>query len=635
MASCRAYHIIERSRTVSEDCAVYSAFAAFVQELLGIKTNNHLRVPLAIEGMKQILEYGFPSSQQGAPLELNEVDSPGISTRELYIGPVGLQSRERLMWGGVGTRMDHMLTDAGMQRDAWDIGSENASSFGVKSSESTPWDDLAPRDADLPDDLPGGVDGTGDAAAVPLENQEGEATGADDALGLYLRQMGAIPLLTRDQELAMASRLEVKRGRYRRAILMCPRTILRVVEHFEKVVAGQTPLDPSIDVVTTMNLSREKIVARMPANLRTLRSLLAAIDLDFQTLLRATTTSQRRRINCVIRRKLIKSVRLVEELSPRIDMLDRWTDEFVIRSAQIRDLEVASDMAGRSVVDRDRRTKAVKELRDLLLDMRVTAERAASLAAVTLKRRREYQRARKDLAEGNLRLVVSIAKRYRSRGLPFSDLIQEGNRGLMRAVDKYEHRLGYKFGTYATWWIRQGITRALADHARTIRVPCHQVGTLAAVERIRGELSAKEGREPTVEEIAAVLGVSAEETHSLRVVARHPVSLHEPMGGDGERALEDFLDDPSATNPGMAVDQHLLRDRIAEVLRSLTPREREVIELRFGLRDGQPRTLEEVARTYGITRERIRQIEARGLLKLRQPVRSQRLVEFAEMNDEE
>jgi RNA polymerase primary sigma factor len=246
-------------------------------------------------------------------------------------------------------------------------------------------------------------------------------------------------------------------------------------------------------------------------------------------LLRATTTGQRRRINCVIRRKLIKSVFLVEELSPRIDMLDRWTDEFVIRSAQIRDLEIAGDMAGRSVVDRDRRTKAVKELRDLLLDMRVPAERAASLAAVTLKRRREYQRARKDLAEGNLRLVVSIAKRYRSRGLPFSDLIQEGNRGLMRAVDKYEHRLGYKFGTYATWWIRQGITRALADHARTIRVPCHQVGTLAAVERIRGELSAKEGREPTVEEIAAVLGVSAEETHSLRVVARHPVSLHEPI----------------------------------------------------------------------------------------------------------
>ena len=227
--------------------------------------------------------------------------------------------------------------------------------------------------------------------------------------------------------------------------------------------------------------------------------------------------------------------------------------------------------------------------------------------------------------------MVSIAKRYRSRGLPFADLIQEGNRGLMRAVDKYEHRMGYKFGTYATWWIRQGITRALADHARTVRVPCHQVGTLAAVERVRGELSIASGREPTVEEIAAVLGVTPEETQSLRAVSRHPMSLHEPLGGDGERALEDFLDDPDATNPGQAVDQHLLRERIAEVLRSLTPREREVIELRFGLKDGQPRTLEEVARAYGITRERIRQIEARGLLKLRQPLRSQRLAEFAEV----
>jgi RNA polymerase primary sigma factor len=199
----------------------------------------------------------------------------------------------------------------------------------------------------------------------------------------------------------------------------------------------------------------------------------------------------------------------------------------------------------------------------------------------------------------------------------------------MRAVDKYEHRLGFKFGTYATWWIRQGITRALADHARTVRVPCHQVGMLAAIERVRGELTVQQGREPTVEEIASVLGVSAEETRSLRVVGRHPVSLHEPLGGDGERALEDFLGDSDASNPGRAVDQHLLKERIGEVLRSLTPREREVIELRFGLRDGHPRTLDEVARTYGITRERIRQIEARGLLKLRQPNRSQRLEEFA------
>jgi RNA polymerase primary sigma factor len=326
----------------------------------------------------------------------------------------------------------------------------------------------------------------------------------------------------------------------------------------------------------------------------------------------------------------MKGRKLAEELSPRIDLLDRWTDELREKSRRMEDLSRQLHGGDRSQADRERRNRVTKELRDLQFETRSRPDELARMVKVLESRRKEYQKARRELAEGNLRLVVSIAKRYRSRGLPFSDLIQEGNRGLMRAVDKYEYRLKFKFGTYATWWIRQGITRALADHARTIRVPCHQVGTLAAVERVRGELSIQQGREPTVEEIATKLGVTPEETQALRTVARHPVSLHEPLGGDGERALEDFLDDPDATNPGKAVDQHLLRERIAEVLRSLTPREREVIELRFGLKDGQPRTLEEVARAYGITRERIRQIEARGLLKLRQPLRSQRLAEFAE-----
>jgi RNA polymerase primary sigma factor len=260
--------------------------------------------------------------------------------------------------------------------------------------------------------------------------------------------------------------------------------------------------------------------------------------------------------------------------------------------------------------------------------LQATPKETEWLANALIPRRRIFQKTRPELAEANLRLVVSIAKRYRSRGLPFADLIQEGNRGLMRAVDKYEHRLGFKFGTYATWWIRQGITRALADHARTVRVPCHQIGMLAAMERVRNELTIRIGREPTNEEIANILGMKPDETRSLRAVGRHPVSLHEPLGGEGERALEDFLSDHGGDSAGESVDQVLLRERIGEVLKSLAPREREVIELRFGLRDGQPRTLDEVARVYGITRERIRQIEARGLLKLRQPVRSARLEGF-------
>jgi RNA polymerase primary sigma factor len=484
-------------------------------------------------------------------------------------------------------------------------------------------EDLLPADADEEDM------GMEEGAAPATEEEDSNAP--DDALGLYLRQMGAIPLLNREQELALAERLEFRRNRYRRAALSNWRTLSFVVCTFEKVRAGQLALDPTIDVVTTLGLSRENIIQRMPYHLRTLRHLITGADNDFRNLLRASSAVGRHRLHHELWRKQRKAITLVEELSPRIDLLDRWTDEVAILWRQMHDLAVQIDSGEhRSAADRERKTRLTKQLRDLMLEVRMGPDDLARLAHVQSLRREKYQKARRELAEGNLRLVVSIAKRYRSRGLPFSDLIQEGNRGLMRAVDKYEHRLGYKFGTYATWWIRQGITRALADHARTIRVPCHQVGTLAAVERVRGELSVQQGREPTVEEIAAVLGVTPEETQSLRVVARHPVSLHEPLGGDGERALEDFLDDPDATHPGRAVDQHLLRERIAEVLRSLTPREREVIELRFGLRDGQPKTLEEVARTYGITRERIRQIEARGLLKLRQPLRSQRLAEFAE-----
>lgn len=491
------------------------------------------------------------------------------------------------------------------------------------NSRALPWEDATPADyAEV--DLERAIE-------PPAEEVELDSHGPDDALGLYLRQMGAIPLLTRDQELALAERLEYRRSRYRHAALANWRNIANVADIFERILAGQLAVDPSIDVVTTLGLSRDRILARMPHNVRTLRLLVETADADFRALQRISSPTTQARMRRDLGRRMRKAINLSEELSPRIDLLDRWTDELRLKARVMTELAKEIDRTrNRSAADRERKTRMIKQLRDLMIEMRSTPAHLAGLARVLERRRHHYQKARRELAEGNLRLVVSIAKRYRSRGLPFSDLIQEGNRGLMRAVDKYEHRLGYKFGTYATWWIRQGITRALADHARTIRVPCHQVGTLAAVERVRGELSAASGREPTVEEIAMVLGVSVEETKSLRTVSRHPVSLHEPLGGDGERALEDFLDDRSAVNPGKTVDQHLLRERIGEVLRSLTPREREVIELRFGLRDGQPRTLEEVARTYGITRERIRQIEARGLLKLRQPLRSQRLEEFAE-----
>jgi RNA polymerase primary sigma factor len=469
---------------------------------------------------------------------------------------------------------------------------------------------------------------TGDQAAVSVDDEA--ISGPDDALGLYLRQMGAIPLLTRDQELSLAQQLETARRRFRLAALSSWHVLDRVLDMFEAVQARRLPIDPAIDVVTSMGLSRAEIVARMPLHLRRLRQVRAEAAAEFKMLLRTTSSAGRSRVVRSLRRRLRKAITLVEELSPRIDFVERCAAQLHAHLQELRRLAQESEAGGRSTAARQARLKAVKELRNRMLQLRTTPEDLERLVVVINQRGAAYRQARSQLAEANLRLVVSIAKRYRGRGLSFADLIQEGNRGLMRAVDKYEHRLGFKFGTYATWWIRQGITRALADHARTVRVPCHQVGVLAAIERVRGELSVEHGREPSIEEIAAVLGLNADEARSLRLVGRHPMSLHDPIGTDGERALEEFLNDPSAANPGHAVDRHLLRERMAEVLRSLAPREREVLDLRFGLSDGHPRTLDEVAKRYGITRERIRQIEARGLLKLRQPGRSQRLVQFAE-----
>lgn len=447
--------------------------------------------------------------------------------------------------------------------------------------------------------------------------------GADDALGLYLRQMGAIRLLNKDQEHTLAKRLDVRRTRFRQAAMIAAHVIGRARQQFEKVAAGQTALDPTIDVYSDekMALSRQQIIDRMKPHLETARSLLVKEAREFVDRPGPTASAevvrswQRSRL-----RRLRKLRKLMSELSPRTELIERWVD----------DLNDHADEMSRLV-------RAVKDnpaLKQDLIDaenkVHMTHRELAALVKVLRRRRKAYQQVRSELAEANLRLVVSIAKAYRNRGLPFADLIQEGNRGLMRAVDKYEYRLGFKFGTYATWWIRQGVQRALADHARTVRVPCHQVGEMSKIERKRAELAAELGREPTAGELALALDKTEEELKSLRQMSRQPVSIHEPVGGDGERALEDFLSDTHVINPGETADARLLKDRIQEVLRSLAQREREVIELRFGLKDGTPRTLDEVARQYGITRERIRQIEARGLLKLRQPVRRDRLEEFTD-----
>ena len=488
-------------------------------------------------------------------------------------------------------------------------------------------------DTDLdPDDSEGGETATAREASPsdePVVADEA-STGSDDALGLYLRQMGAIRLLDRADEIIMAERLERARRRFRNAAMYCAHIVARSAYTLERVHAGHTPIDPIIDVYSTeeMRLSRAQILSRMPHNLPLIRKLLYEEADSFSTALRngatLNTTWQRGRFH-----RLTKLNRLMAELSPRTELLERWVDEITDMADEMSHLVKAfRDSVGD---ERMARKQSLLEAQDKI---HLTADELAATIRILRKRRATYQKVRRQLAEANLRLVVSIAKNYRNRGLPFADLIQEGNRGLMRAVDKYEHRRGFKFGTYATWWIRQGVQRALADNARTVRVPCHQIGLLAKMERKRSEMTSLTGREPTNEELSAALGVTEEDTRSLRAVGRQPMSLQDPIGGDGERSIEDFLSDHHVPNPGEHVDARLLRDRIYEVLRSLAPREREVIELRFGLKDGTPKTLDEVARQYGITRERIRQIEARGLLKLRQPARMGRLEQFTDGDPE-
>jgi RNA polymerase primary sigma factor len=460
--------------------------------------------------------------------------------------------------------------------------------------------------------------------------EEVEDVSASDPFGLYLQQMGARPLLSRQQERELTQRLDRLRQRYRHAALCSAPVLAHVAETFERIQAGQLPLERTIDEVPSLALTPAEIRKRIPRHVPKLRRLLAESEEAFRRFLQARSTAERQRQRRAYGRRLRQAAALAQELSPRIELLNAWTEELRQMAAQLSETARKVSRKLRSAEGRAELTQQRKELRARMLQLQTTPEQLIGLLRVLQRRRSAYQEVRRQLAEANLRLVVSIAKRYRGQGLSFADLIQEGNSGLMRAVDKYDYRLGWKFGTYATWWIRQGITRALADHSRTVRVPSHQVSVLRALERARGELTAQRGSEPALEEVAAAVGISLEEARALEAASRQPASLDLAFAGDQEDgSLHDFLAEASTPDAAREVDLHLLRERLDEVLRCLAPRDREVIELRFGLKDGRPQSLDEIAQRFGITRERIRQIEARGLSKLRHPERSARLAGFA------
>jgi RNA polymerase primary sigma factor len=451
---------------------------------------------------------------------------------------------------------------------------------------------------------------------------------SDDPIRMYLSQMAEIPLLTREQEISLAKKIEVTRKRFRRSVLGCNYTMQATIDVLEKVHQGVLPFDRTIKVSLTERLTKEQIMARMPHNLRTLHELLRQNRQDFRRLISKSTPRsewiEARKRFC---RRRLKCLTLVEELSlrtRRVQPMVKHLDEFDRRMEYLRQRIADLRPEGRS----PELTNARRELRDLMLQTLESPRSLRQRRAIIKRQFDDYETVKRQLSSGNLRLVVSIAKKYRNRGLSFLDLIQEGNTGLMRAVDKYEYRRGYKFSTYATWWIRQAITRAIADQARTIRIPVHMIDVLSRLRNVAKRLQQELKREATVEEIAARADVSVEETRRVLNIGRHPVSLDRPVGESEDSSFGEFIEDGNTETPVLTANNRVLRDRIESILKTLTYREREIIRLRYGLVDGYMYTLEEVGRKFKVTRERVRQIEAKAVAKLQHPVRSRHLEAF-------
>jgi RNA polymerase primary sigma factor len=451
----------------------------------------------------------------------------------------------------------------------------------------------------------------------------------DDPVRMYLTQMGEIPLLTREQEIFLAKKIEITRKRFRRALLESDYAMQSALEVLNKVNVGELPFDRTIKVSMTEGLEKNQILGRMPHNLKTLDFLRQKNEADFNAYLDGTLSDAERQAAykrlCIRRRKMTT---LVEELSlrtqrlqpclKRLEQISNRMQEILRQIHHLRNLKSA----------KDDRANLQRELDDLMRMTYETPETLKARLACIEHRFGSYEQSMRDLSGGNLRLVVSIAKKYRNRGLSFLDLIQEGNTGLMRAVDKYEYRRGYKFSTYATWWIRQAITRAIADQARTIRIPVHMIETMSKLRKIGKQLVQEKGREPTIEETAEAAGVSVDEARRVLKIHRQPISLDRPVGESEDSYFGDFIEDNSTDSPVNAATQEMLKDKIDGVLKTLTYREREIIKLRYGLGDGYTYTLEEVGRIFKVTRERVRQIEAKAVRKLQHPVRSRQLKGF-------